>query len=201
MCHEEHGGVTVVFQNGGQTGIDGYVRPLHGVAEHDRRKGVKRGIETMVGVIARRIKVGKTQRTAVERVEAGREVLFVAEVRHQFGRHRLHYDHDYVLMRGRSLRDDSAGDGRDAVNAFTAQQQAGTAHSLVAIHEPERFVFRPQPVKRTGQKAEHRVEAHVVEYGTGGEIGCAHLDGIVAQAAAYAHEAKGGKNGRTHYHI
>lgn len=197
MCHKKHGAVASLLQGVGQPRVTRYARALHGIAEHDGRKGVERGIKAVVGVVAGRIAVGKTQRVAVKRVETGCEAGLAAKATHQFGRHRLHEHHHHIAAHGLAVGLHPPRYGRYALDACASIVLLHQAYGLSIGHEVQGAIFRTQVVERAVEQAEHGVDAHIVEHRAAAKVGGAHLDGIVAQTAANAQEA-GAAQGQAH---
>ena len=178
--HEEHRGVTLFPQHRGKPRIVRHDAALHGVAEHDGRKTVERGIQAVVGVDTRRITVGKSHRAVEERVKARCQVVFVAEAAHQAGRHRFHKNDHHVQLLGLSCRPYLAGNRRYALDARPLQPLLRQAHRLVGRHQAERAVLRPQFIECAVEQVEHRVHPEIVQHGMVAEVGGTHLDGIIA---------------------
>ena len=180
----------MVAQHGGQAGINGDIAAFHGVAIHDGGEGVERGVKAVVGVVAGGVEVGEAQRAVVEAVEVGRQILRVAEGTHEACRHRLHEHQHHVVALDGPFGRDAVGDGRYALYALAAQQLLHLTDGGAVVHQRQALALGAQFVQAGGQEGEHGVDTHVVEHGIGAEIGGRHLDGIVAEAAAYAQEAE-----------
>ena len=194
--HEEHRVVAVVTQDGGQTRIGGDDRAFHRVALHHRREGIERGIQSVVRVVAGGVEVGERERMTVEAVEAGRQLRLLAEALHQAGGHRLHEHQHHVAARRHRVGLYDPGKGRDALDARPPEVGAGTVYGLLAVHEVQRPVLRTQVVDHARHEVERRVQTHLVEHGVQAEVGCTHLDGVIAHASADAEEAQSDETGR-----
>ncbi len=194
--HEEEGAVSVVLQDGGQSGKEGDDGPLHRVAFHQSRVGVQRGVDGVVGVRAGREKSVEAERFRSDGVEEGGQLPRIAEVPHQLGRHRFHEDEHHILA-GRFARVlYPAGDGRhlgQRVGDVVFPAHAGDG--LQVVHELNLAVLRFRSLQRAAQQIEGRAHTQLIQKRIVAIVGRTHLDGVVAHpapdaehAAAYQHD-------------